>query len=203
MPMIKVIDYGAGNLSSVMNALDRLKAEAEIATKPEDLENAEKIILPGVGAFGKGMEKLRENGIEATLTQKISEGIPFLGICLGFQMLFEESEESPGIKGLGIFKGNVRKFRKAEKIPQIGWNRIEILREGRLFRGIENMEFVYYANSFFPRPKDSELIAAESEYGERFCAAIEKDNIFGVQFHPEKSGTVGLKITKNFLEVEK
>ncbi len=191
--MIAIIDYGAGNLLSVKNALDYLGAASQITSSSRDVEKAERIILPGVGSFGYMIESLRKLKLEEPIKKALANGKPFLGICLGFQALFEESEESPGIAGLGIFKGKVVKFRQG-KVPQIGWNTIKpkksLFEEG----------FVYFVNSYYPVPEDKEIIAAITDYFGDFTSAIQKDNITAVQFHPEKSGEFGLALLRRWLQ---
>lgn len=200
--MIAIIDAGFGNLASVKNAFAAIGEKVFFASKPKEILSAEKIVLPGVGSFGTAMKMLEEKKLCEPIEQSIFSEKPFLGICIGLQLLFEESEESPGIKGLGILKGKVKKF-WGEKIPQIGWNKIELEKKNRLFQGVKNKGFVFFANSFFAEPLENEIVSAKADYGGSFCAAIEKRNLFATQFHPEKSGLVGLKILKNFADVRK
>ncbi len=197
--MISIIDYGLGNLMSVQNALRFLGAESRIISKPAELRDADAIILPGVGAFGdgaKGLEKFRK-----PLIKSLNSGTPFLGICLGMQLLFEESEESPGVKGLSYFTGSVSKLKTNFKLPQIGWNQIQTSESSKLFKNIPNNSYVYFVHSFAPAPLNNEIISATCNYGPEFTAAIERGNIFATQFHPEKSGAVGLQILRNFLVI--
>ena len=191
--MIAIIDYGAGNLSSVKNALDYLGEESTITGKPEDIEKADRIIFPGVGSFGSVMRGLREKNLEQPLKKAIIEGKPFFGICIGLQALFEESEETPGIKGLGIFKGKVKKFTSG-KIPQVGWNSI-IPIDGFFEKG-----FAYFVNSYYSVPETKSIIAAKTDYETIFCSAIKTQNITATQFHPEKSGKYGLRLLGKWLE---
>jgi len=192
--MIAIIDYGAGNLSSVKNALDFLKIESTITDNPEEIMKADKVILPGVGSFGDMIENLQEKKLVDPIKKFIASGRPFLGICLGLQALFEESEESPGVSGLGVFKGKVVKFTKG-KVPQIGWNKIEPKQEGIFEEG-----YVYFVNSYYVFPEDKEIIATTTDYNGDFTSAVKKDNVTAVQFHPEKSGDFGIKIIKRWLK---
>lgn len=194
MARIAIIDFGAGNLNSVKNALKYLGGRSRITSKASEIRNAERIVLPGVGTFGYMMKNLQKKKLVAPIIEAISQSKPFLGICLGMQALFEESEESPGIKGLCVFKGKVVRFRKG-KIPQIGWNLVTPLR-----RGIVGEGYAYFVNSYYPEPKDSSIIAAASYYTGEFAAAIESKNVLAVQFHPEKSGEYGLSILRKWLK---
>jgi glutamine amidotransferase len=197
--MIAIIDYGAGNIQSVKNALDYLKVENKITDKAEDIEKADKVIFPGVGAYGDVMKALEEKGLTESVKKAISEK-PYLGICLGLQVLFEESEESPGVKGLGIFKGKVKKFKsKTLKIPQIGWNSIKIAKKDEILKGIKDESYFYFVHSYFVEPEDKSIILTKTDYGEEFVSGIVKDNVIGIQFHPERSGEVGLQLLKNFV----
>lgn len=208
--MIVVIDYKIGNVGSVVNALDTLGVENIISSDPEIIEKANAIILPGVGAAGTGMKNLKKNGLDKVVIDEIKKGKPFLGICLGMQLLFEKSEEG-NAKCLGIFKGTVKKFKKERKIPQIGWNKIENqsskikdqknrVKIENLFREIPNNGYFYFVNSYYCDPKDASIVAGKTTYGETFASIVEKDNIIGVQFHPEKSGDVGFRLLKNFIK---
>ena len=192
--MIAIIDYGAGNLKSVKNALDYLKIESKIVSTPKEIEDAKRIILPGVGSFGFMMKNLREKGLEEPIKRAIETGKPFLGICLGLQALFEESEESPGIKGLSIFKGNVVKFRKG-KVPQIGWNRL-IFKNNGIFKN----DYMYFVNSYHVVPEDCSIIAAMTDYDGNFASAIESSKVTAMQFHPEKSGKAGIELLRRWLK---
>ena len=191
--MIVIIDYGAGNLVSVKNALDYLGVASKITSNAEDIEKAERIILPGVGSFGFMMESLRKLKLEEPLKKALLKGKPYLGICLGLQALFEESVESPCIAGLNIFKGKVVKFKQG-KIPQIGWNNIKPRKS--LFKA----GFVYFVNSYYPVPKDKEIIETTTDYFGDFVSAVQKDNITAMQFHPEKSGEFGLNLIRRWLQ---
>ncbi|MBS3063271.1 MAG: imidazole glycerol phosphate synthase subunit HisH [Candidatus Diapherotrites archaeon] len=198
--MIGIVDYGAGNLGSLGNALDWLGASYITASGPKDLAGADKILLPGVGNFGSALASLRRTGLEAALRERVREGTPFLGICLGFQLLFEGSEESLDASGLGLLGGRVERFTVARKVPQIGWNRLRLTRKTRLFEGVEDGAYAYFVNSFAVKRTAPDLVAARSEYGESFVSAVECENVWAVQFHPEKSGPVGLQVLRNFVE---
>lgn len=196
--MIAVIDYGAGNLKSITNALDFLKVKYKVTDKAPEIEKADKIIFPGVGNFGDCVKALENKGLIETLKKEISKK-PYLGICLGLQVLFESSEESPRVKGLSIFKGKCKKFKGSLKIPQIGWNSISIKKKSLLLKNIKNDSYFYFVHSYYVDPVDKKIILTETDYGVDFVSAIEKDNIFGVQFHPERSGSIGIKILENFV----
>ncbi len=196
--MIAIVDYGCGNIQSLENAFRKIGQETTLASTAKEIAEAKRIVLPGVGSFGQAMEKIRENGIEQALKRAALEK-PFLGICLGMQILFEESEESKG-EGLCRLKGSVKRFTVAKKVPQMGWNQVIPLSSRGLFEGIGE-EWFFFANSFFAVP-EKEAIAAESFYGKRFCAAVQKGNLAATQFHPEKSGNAGLKILRNFAKTE-
>jgi glutamine amidotransferase len=197
--MIAIVDYGAGNLNSVKKAFDYLGANALVTTRPDALAAADKIVLPGVGHFS-ALGGLDNSGLRDAVLQAASAGKPFLGICLGMQWLFEGSDEAPGCAGAGIFAGRCRQFPSAVKSPHVGWNSLAIRDGSRLLRNVAPDSFVYYTHSF-QAPVVAATTAA-SEYGAQFSAAVEKENIFGLQFHPEKSWTVGLLILKNFCEVQ-
>ena len=199
--MISIIDYGMGNLRSVQKALEKTGAEVQVTKDIEAINLSEKIILPGVGAIKPAMERLDYLGLIPAIKKSINEGKPFLGICLGFQLLFEKSDEGGNAEGLGILKGAVDKFLHL-KIPQIGWNQLNIkLPDCPLFTGVNNLENVYFCHSYFVNPCEKNIIATSTEYGIEFTSSVWKKNIFGVQFHPEKSQTVGLKILKNFIHM--
>ncbi|MBI2654324.1 imidazole glycerol phosphate synthase subunit HisH [Candidatus Woesearchaeota archaeon] len=192
--MIAIIDYGAGNLKSVKNALDYLNVDSIITNKPEDIIKSDRIILPGDGSFGYMMENLEKNGLVNPIKNFIRSGKPFLGICLGLQGLFEESEESPNVKGLSIFKGKVVRFRKG-KVPQIGWNKI-FPKKKTIFKE----DFMYFVNSYYVVPKDNSIIAATTDYNGNFVSSIKSNNITAMQFHPEKSGKAGIELLKRWLK---
>lgn len=201
--MIAIIDYGAGNLHSVKNALDFLGADSRITKNPDEILSADKVILPGVGAFGDAMCNLRKNGLENTVIAAANSGKPFFGICLGEHLLFEQSEENPDVKGLGILGGKVVKIPKSEnlKIPHMGWNSLTFPKESKILKNIGTDPFVYFVHSYYIVPDDESVVGAYTEYGARLAVAVERDNLFAVQFHPEKSGSVGLRILKNFVEL--
>jgi glutamine amidotransferase len=200
--MIAIIDYGMGNIHSVRKALELYGAETLVTNKPEDLRLCEKLVFPGVGAFDDAAAELKKENLVAALIDGIKSGKPFLGICLGMQLLFEESEEASKEKGLGVLKGKVRRFQNwpGLKVPHMGWNQLKLLTQKcPILKDIPDNSFVYFCHSFYPVPKDSEVVAATTDYGKNFASVVWQDNVFGVQFHPEKSQSVGLKILKNFV----
>lgn len=198
--MISVIDYNGGNLFSVLKALDALGAQAQVLTDPEQFSGG-KILIPGVGAFGDAMQHLRRTGFDTFLREQAQAGTPILGICLGMQLLFEQSEEAPGEAGLGLLNGEVRRFRGDLKVPHMGWNQIEPRPKRRILAGVQSGDYVYFAHSYFVPASGHSFEAATCEYGQRFVAVIEQDQLFAVQFHPEKSHRVGMRILKNFIEL--
>ena len=199
--MIAIIDYGMGNLRSVQKAFEKVKAKAMITQNPKDIKRATKVVLPGVGAMKPAMEKLESLGLIPVLKEAIDSKKPFLGICLGLQLLFEESNEGGIVKGLGIFRGKVVRFSQL-KVPHMGWNQIQIKQSDcAIFQDIADLANVYFCHSYFVQPEDKSLIATATDYGAVFASAINKRNVFGVQFHPEKSQDVGLKILQNFKEI--
>ncbi len=197
--MIAIIDYGAGNLHSVKKAFNHLEKDSIIAKEVKDLNGADKIVLPGVGAFGSAIEKLKESGFYDATYNWLSENKPFLGICLGMQMLFEESLEAKNKKGFGIFKGKCPRFNKG-KVPQMGWNQVKIVSESPLLKGIEDKSFFYFLHGYYVEVADTDIIRGTTDYFITYTSMIEKGNIFGVQFHPEKSGEIGLKMLNNWAE---
>ena len=203
--MIALIDYDAGNIKSVEKALLLLEQEVEVTGDPERILKAEKVILPGVGAFGDAMENLKRAGLDEVIRRVAAKGTPFLGICLGLQLLFERSDEAPGAEGLGLLEGEILKIPDQEglKIPHMGWNSLHLEHGGRLFRGIEEQSYVYFVHSYYLKAKDESIVKASTEYSTHIHASVEKDNIFGCQFHPEKSSEVGLRILKNFVELNR
>lgn len=197
--MIAIIDYDAGNLKSVEKALQFLGEEAVITRDKNVLLQADKVILPGVGAFGDAMEKLHHYDLVDTIHQIVEKKTPFLGICLGLQLLFERSDESIGVDGLGILKGEIVRIPDTGlKIPHIGWNSLVIKEDATLFKGLSDGSYVYFVHSYYLRAEDENIVKATTEYGTCIHASVEKDNVFACQFHPEKSGDVGLTILKNF-----
>ena len=205
MSYIAIVDYGAGNLMSVHNSLDFLGYENKIADTAEVIERAAGVILPGVGAFPDAMDALHASGLTDAVLQAAKEK-PFLGICLGMQMLFEESDEVRPCKGLGLLPGRIERIRTGLKLPQIGWNALDILRPNAMTAGVQQGEYVYFVHSFMAVPAEEGDLAAVTDYGARVPAMVARGNLFGCQFHPEKSGKVGLKMLQNFaklMEVEK
>ena len=219
--MVAVIDYDAGNIRSVENAVRYLGRDTVLTKDPAVILAADHVILPGVGAFGDAMARIESYGLAPVIRETIARGIPFLGICLGLQLLFDESEESPGVKGLGILKGSVQRFPEvpgnlrsssrgnqeisaadttALKIPQIGWNDLHEVR-GKLFRGVAEGSYVYFVHSYYLQAEDRSIVSARATYGTTFDASVESGNVFACQFHPEKSERIGMKILSNFLEV--
>ena len=201
--MIGIIDYDAGNIMSVKKALDYLGKESIITKDPDILLNASHVILPGVGSFGDAMKRLNEYGLVSIINKIVEKNIPFLGICLGLQLIFEESEESEGIKGLSLLPGKMVKFDKTDelKVPQIGWNSLKFPKESKLFKGIEEDSYVYFVHSYYLKATNRSDVAATSDYGIIYDAAVESGNIYACQFHPEKSSDVGLKILENFVNL--
>lgn len=199
--MIAVIDYDAGNIKSVEKALTVLGETAVITRDKETILRADKVVLPGVGAFGDAMEKLRGYHLEEIIKEVVSRKTPFLGICLGLQLLFESSEEAPGVDGLGILKGRIIKIpdNTGLKVPQIGWNSLKFPNSGRLFQGIGEDSYVYFVHSYYLQADEPEIVTATTEYVVQIHASVEKDNVFACQFHPEKSSDVGLQLLRNFV----
>ena len=203
--MIAIIDYDAGNLKSVEKALQFLGQECVITRAFHEIKKADKVILPGVGSFGDAMSQLKKFELDKVIHEVAAEQKPFLGICLGLQLMFESSEETPGVEGLHLLDGTIRRIPAAPglKIPHIGWNDLTFPNKGRLFRGIEEHSYVYFVHSFYLEAVDSSIVTATTEYGTRIHASVEKDNIFACQFHPEKSSRIGLKILQNFVDITK
>lgn len=203
--MIAIIDYDAGNIKSVEKALEALGEKAVLTRDRDTILGADGVILPGVGSFGDAMGKLRDYGLVEVIHQVVERDIPFLGICLGLQLLFESSEESPGAAGLGVLKGRIVRLPddKGLKIPHIGWNSLTYPNPGRLFEGIPENSYVYFVHSYYLKAQDESIVRAVTEYGAKVHASVEKGNVFACQFHPEKSSAVGLKILSNFIAVTK
>jgi glutamine amidotransferase len=224
--MIVVIDYGMGNLHSVRKALEVAGARVKVSSCPADIEKAEKIVFPGVGAFGEAMKELGRRKLAGPIKDSISAGKPFLGLCLGLQLLFEKSEEAPGIKGLGVLKGNVKRFRFASgvacpgsgkrlaggrracerlKVPHMGWNNIKSTRrktqDTRILKGIPDNSYMYFVHSYYAVPADKKDILVTTDYGMDFTSGVARDNIYALQFHPEKSQEMGLRILRNFVNL--
>ena len=202
--MIAVIDYDAGNLKSVEKALLSLGEEVLVTRDRQELLHADKVILPGVGHFGDAMEKLKSFGLVEVIREIAQNGKPFLGICLGLQLLFERSEEAPGVEGLGILKGEILRIPddRGLKVPHIGWNSLKLQNQGRLFRGLEKEPYVYFVHSYYLKAAEPQIVKAVTEYGVRIDASVEQGNVFACQFHPEKSSRTGLAILKNFAKLE-
>lgn len=201
--MIAIIDYGAGNIQSVSKALRHIGCDCFITNKREEILAADGAVLPGVGSFGDTVDSMNKYGIKETVKEFIGSGKPFLGICLGLQLLFLTSEESEGAEGLDIFGGKIKKIPAAEglKIPHMGWNSLKIKKGSRLFAGVEENPYVYFVHSYYLDAEDKNIVAAQTEYGVTIDAAVESGNVFATQFHPEKSGSTGLKILKNFADI--
>ncbi len=196
--MITVIDYKAGNLTSVMKALDALGCRATVTADPEVVRRATKVILPGVGHF-QATQLLKETGLTASVSEAIARGVPFLGICVGLQWLFEGSTEAPAVKGLSLFPGECERFAPGVKVPHVGWNEVRVDPQSRLMQGVEDRAFVYYTHSY-RAPLVTETVAVTA-YGGEFSGAVERGNVMGVQFHPEKSGAAGMRVLRNFVEL--
>ncbi len=198
--MVAIIDYDAGNIKSVEKALRFLGQEVQVTRDREQILHADKVILPGVGAFGDAMKKLCQYGLIDVIKETADKGTPFLGICLGLQLLFDRSDEAPGVEGLGILKGEILKIPKKDelKIPHMGWNSLEFPRKGKLFDGLGQNPYVYFVHSYYLKAAEEEIVTATTDYGVLIHASVEKGNVFACQFHPEKSGDTGLQILKNF-----
>jgi glutamine amidotransferase len=202
--MIAVVDYGLGNLRSVSKALEAIGAGVEVTNNPEKVARAKAIVLPGVGAFSRGMENLKKQGTLPSILRSIEAGKPFLGICLGLQLLFTESQEHGICNGLDVIKGRVSKFTNVAKIPHMGWNQVRMNKpkanygKPDLFSGIPNGSYFYFVHSYYVEPDDKSVVIGKTEYGLEFPSVVNRDNVWGVQFHPEKSSAVGLKFLENF-----
>lgn len=201
--MIAIIDYDAGNVRSVEKAIQRLGEAVVLTRDREEILRADKVILPGVGSFGDAMSKIRQYGLEEVIHTVVERNTPFLGICLGLQVLFERSAETPGVEGLGILRGNILRIPEKEglKIPHMGWNSLTFPTDGRLFRGIREETYVYFVHSYYLEAADDSIVTAATEYSTTIHASVEKDNIFACQFHPEKSSDTGMQILKNFIDL--
>ena len=203
MTQVAIIDYGVGNLRSVEKAFAATGCEATITDNDQELRVAERLVLPGVGAFGACMKGLKERGFDQLVLERASEGTPLLGVCVGMQMLFEESDEFGSTPGLGLLKGSVRRFGSELVVPQVGWNRIQQQRQHALFEGVADGAFCYFVHSFYCEPADVAVVVGETEYGGSYASVVAERNICGVQFHPEKSQEVGLRMLKNFATDER
>ncbi|MCX4307736.1 MAG: imidazole glycerol phosphate synthase subunit HisH [Acetatifactor sp.] len=200
--MVAIIDYDAGNIRSVEKAVVLLDHEAVVTRKSEEILSADHVILPGVGAFGDAMGKLHGYGLVSVIREVVDKGIPFLGICLGLQLMFESSEEAPGVEGLGLLPGKILRIPDADglKVPHIGWNSLTFPERGRLFQGVPEGSYVYFVHSYYLWAEEPQIVKATTEYGTLIHASVEKDHVFACQFHPEKSSEVGLRILNNFLD---
>ena len=205
--MVAIIDYDAGNIKSVEKAFDYLGADPVVTRDPKEILRADRVVLPGVGAFGDAMNKLKEYDLIPVIREVVDKQLPFMGICLGQQLLFDSSDESKGVQGLGILRGKILRIPDTDsqgnqyKIPQIGWNSLQFPREGRLFKGLDKDSFVYFVHSYYLQAQDRDIVTATCDYNVTVDASVECGNVFACQFHPEKSAEVGMQILKNFLEV--
>ena len=202
--MIAIIDYDAGNIKSVEKAFQFLGEKTILSRDRDEILAADKVVLPGVGSFGDAMQKLKDYKLVNTIYDVVDKKTPFLGICLGLQLLFESSDETPGVNGLGILPGEIVKIPDKEgfKIPHIGWNSLELINDGRLFEGIDEQSYVYFVHSYYLKAREKRIVKAKTDYVADIHASVEKDNVFACQFHPEKSGDVGLKILENFAKIQ-
>ncbi|WP_024866687.1 imidazole glycerol phosphate synthase subunit HisH [Butyrivibrio sp. FCS014] len=205
--MVAIIDYDAGNIKSVEKAFEYLGAQTLVTREPSDIYKADRVVLPGVGAFGDAMSRIREYGLESVIKEVTSKEVPFIGICLGQQLLFDRSDESDGAVGLGILRGAIRRIPDTDaqgnsyKIPQIGWNSLKFPNKGRLFKGIDAGAYVYFVHSYYLDSEDKSIVTATTDYNVTVEASVEKGNVFACQFHPEKSSEVGMQILDNFLKI--
>lgn len=205
--MVAIIDYDAGNIKSVEKAFEYLGTETLVTRDPKEIYRADRVVLPGVGSFGDAMNKINEYGLRETINEVVSHETPFLGICLGLQLLFDSSDESENVSGLGILRGTINRIPNVDagnntyKIPQIGWNSLSFPREGRLFKGIDEDAYVYFVHSYYLKAADRNQVVATTDYSVTIDASVESGNVFACQFHPEKSAEVGMHILKNFLEI--
>lgn len=201
--MIAIIDYDAGNIKSVEKALRRLGQDVKVTRDRKEILHADKVILPGVGSFGDAMEKLVNYGLKDVIYEVVDKNIPFLGICLGMQLLFERSDETPGVEGLGILKGEILRIPETFgfKIPHMGWNSLNFHGNGKLFKGLPSEPYVYFVHSYYLKAEEEEIVTATAEYGTCIHASVEKGQVFGCQFHPEKSSDIGIQILQNFVEL--
>ena len=205
--MVAIIDYDAGNIKSVEKAFEYLGAPTIVTRDPKEIFSADRVVLPGVGAFGDAMRRLSEYDLIPTIKEVVSKELPFMGICLGQQLLFDSSEEADGVSGLGILRGKLCRIPETDsqgnsyKIPQIGWNSLKFPRQGRLFKGIDQDSYVYFVHSYYLHAEDRNIVTATCDYNVQVDASVESGNVFACQFHPEKSADVGMQILKNFLEI--
>jgi len=198
---IAIVDYGMGNLCSVQKALERIGAFPVVTDSAEDLKGAEKIVIPGVGAFGDAMKEMEKRNLAAAVKEEAARGKKLLGICLGLQIFFEKSEESPGVRGLGLFPGEVKRFVTELKVPHMGWNQIRIRRPAPIFQGIGDGAFFYFVHSYYAAPENPDDIATTTDYAVEFASSVWRGNLYGMQFHPEKSQASGLKLLENFVKL--
>ncbi len=196
---LAIVDYGVGNLGSVGRAFRRLGVDFCLTSEPEEIRSKDLLVLPGVGHFGESMGNLRERGLEPPLREALDRGAKLLGICVGFQMLFEKSEEAPGVPGLGLLPGKVKAFGSELVVPHVGWNQLEALREEPLLDGVPPGSYFYFLHSYYAIARDERVVWASTEYGGRFCSVAGRGRVAGIQFHPEKSQTLGLRVLSNFL----
>ena len=200
--MIVMIDYGAGNIHSVAKAFETLGADIKVSDNPSDLAKADKIVLPGVGAFGQAADALHEKKLVPAIWEEVDKGKPFFGICIGFHVLLEEGEEDPGHRGIELIKGTVPRFRvKDLKVPHLGWNQVTQVKDSPIWKAVPDGSFFYFAHSYHVQPMDESIAIGRTDYGIDVISAIQRDNIFGIQFHPEKSQKWGLKVLKNFIDL--
>ncbi len=206
--MIAIIDYGMGNLRSVEKALQRAGAKVKVTSKPADVSGCDKLVLPGVGAFGDAMKELKDLRLIRPIKDAISRGVPFLGLCLGAQLLFDDSEESPGVKGLSVLSGRVKRFdlrKESLKVPHMGWNSIQGPgfrgESSEILRGVPEGSYMYFVQSYYMKPSDKDIVFTTTEYGSGFVSGVRRENLYGFQFHPEKSQALGLKILDNFVKL--
>jgi len=200
-PLIAVLDYGIGNLRSAQKGLERVGADARLTADRSIIDSAAAVVLPGVGAFGRCMEALRASGLEPAALDAVASGRPFLGICVGMQLLFDRSDEDPDARGLGVVPGAIHLLPEGVKRPQMQWNVLDVVKPTPMLDGLEDKAWVYFVHSYAPAPDDSEVVVATCEYGGTVVAAVERDNVFATQFHPEKSSTAGLRLLSNFVEL--
>lgn len=198
--MIAIVDYGMGNLRSVGNAFARLNAKAIVTRDAKEIRRSSAIVLPGVGAFGRCVENLQKFNLFDAIKEEIGSGKRYLGICLGMQILFETSEEAPGVAGMGVIKGSVARFEGGLKVPHMGWNSVQMVKNSEILRGIDDGSYFYFVHSFYPVPTE-EVAATRTDYGIDFVSAVERDNLFACQFHPEKSQSIGLQLLSNFVRL--
>ena len=200
-PRVTIVDYGMGNLRSVAKALETVGANTNVTADPSEIRGAERLVLPGVGAFGKAVRNIEEAGLREVLLEFLRTKRPFLGICLGLQLLFDRSEEEEGCAGLGILRGSVKRFRVDLKVPHVGWNTVKRTRDSAVFKDVPDESYMYFVHSYYVEPADEYVKASRTEYGVTFTSAVQKGNMVGVQFHPEKSQDLGLAVLANFVRL--